>query len=288
MAERGAQLREHIDLSPGPALVLRAIGELLTGSADTAAELAQRAATAAHQARDPEWLLYAHGLHGRAEYLRGNPVDAARWLAEASTIGHEIGYLDPAFFLLDADLAEALVVSANPDKATEVVTEARTRADHLGRPVVLLGLTRAAAQIRAARGEPRQAADDLRAALPAEHPYPLEVARAWFTLGQLERKARRRAAAATALREAHRRFTLAGCTTWRLRTERETTQLEPHNTPLTEVECRIATLVRDGATNQKIATSLHLSVKAVEANLTKIYRKTGTHNRVELAQHLDE
>ena len=42
---------------------------------------------------------------------------------------------------------------------------------------------------------------------------------------------------------------------------------------LTEAELRLAMLVREGASNQEAAAKLYLSVKTVEARLTRIYQK---------------
>jgi DNA-binding NarL/FixJ family response regulator len=57
---------------------------------------------------------------------------------------------------------------------------------------------------------------------------------------------------------------------------------EPSAT-FSETERRVVELVRTGASNRDIARSLFLSVKAVEANLTKLYRRLGVRNRTQLA-----
>jgi DNA-binding CsgD family transcriptional regulator len=54
---------------------------------------------------------------------------------------------------------------------------------------------------------------------------------------------------------------------------------------LTATERRIAGLVAAGQTNPEIAAALYISVKTVEANLTRIYRKLGLRGRVDLARH---
>jgi DNA-binding NarL/FixJ family response regulator len=50
---------------------------------------------------------------------------------------------------------------------------------------------------------------------------------------------------------------------------------------------RAAGLAASGATNQEIASRLFLSVKTVEANLSRSYRKLGVRSRVELARGLE-
>ncbi|WP_460369988.1 helix-turn-helix domain-containing protein, partial [Actinocorallia lasiicapitis] len=53
---------------------------------------------------------------------------------------------------------------------------------------------------------------------------------------------------------------------------------------LTETERRVAVLVAAGATNREIATRLFVSVKTVEAALTRIFRKLGVRSRVDVAR----
>ena len=57
---------------------------------------------------------------------------------------------------------------------------------------------------------------------------------------------------------------------------------------LTARERSVALLVHEGRTNQQIARALDISVKTVEAYLTRLYRKTGCSSRVELAVAVTE
>lgn len=56
---------------------------------------------------------------------------------------------------------------------------------------------------------------------------------------------------------------------------------------LTDAESAIAKLVTQGMTNKEIAASLHYSVKTVEVYLTRIYAKTCTSSRLDLARAVD-
>jgi DNA-binding CsgD family transcriptional regulator len=58
--------------------------------------------------------------------------------------------------------------------------------------------------------------------------------------------------------------------------------------PLTARERSVARLVHEGRTNQQIAHMLEISVKTVEAYLTRLYRKTSCSSRVELAVAVTE
>ncbi|MBM7775239.1 DNA-binding CsgD family transcriptional regulator [Actinokineospora baliensis] len=279
----GARLRVDVDQHPGIGLTMRAVAELNTGSLDEASALLTRAAAADEQARDGEWSAYAAGLAGRVAILRGEHRAAARLLSTCLWMLRDVGYTDPAMFLADADLVESLAWAGQPDQAEAALADAWSKVETQGRPVVALGLHRATAVLTAVAGDARAAADTLRAQLSTDHPYPLELARTWFTLGVLERRARRKAAAREALAESLRRFTTAGCTPWMDRVAVELSKLDTQDAPLTDLENQIVSQLREGATNRQIATALHLSVKAVEANLTRIYRKLGVRNRADLS-----
>ncbi|GAA0631017.1 LuxR family transcriptional regulator [Kutzneria viridogrisea] len=277
-AETGGLLRADIEPTPGPGLTMRAAGQLNTGTAEAAAELLDAAIASGEHVHDREWLAYALGMRGRAHVLLREYEPAVRVFDRARTTLHDIGYQDPAFFMIDADLAECLALTGEPGQAGEIIKDARARADRMGRWVVRLGLDRAEALL----GDSREAADRLRAALPERHPYPLELARAWLALSTVERRARRRAAATAAARRALDLFTGCGCVPWQRFAEHELARLSAADTPVTDAEQRLIELVRSGATNRQIAVDLYLSVKAVEASLTRLYRKFGVHNRAEL------
>jgi DNA-binding NarL/FixJ family response regulator len=48
----------------------------------------------------------------------------------------------------------------------------------------------------------------------------------------------------------------------------------------------VAELVAEGRSNKQVADALFVSVRTVEANLTRIYAKLGIHSRTELAAGL--
>ncbi|GAA2740575.1 LuxR family transcriptional regulator [Kitasatospora cinereorecta] len=281
------ELRERIEPAPGPARVLGGAAELNAGTVERAADLLDAAILAAASDQDREWLAYAHGLRGRVDLLRGTPAAAVGHFRQARQLLRRLQFDDPALFLLDADLAEALALTGEGGAAAEAIADGRERARRLGREVVLLGLDRAEAVLAAVDGDPRSAADALRATIPERHPYPLEIARARLALGRLERRARRRAAARSELREAADRYARAGCTPWLRHTEAALAELDPAEPDPTPVQRDILGLVRGGATNREIAASLHLSVKAVEANLTRLYRQFGVRGRGELVRAAD-
>ena len=71
------------------------------------------------------------------------------------------------------------------------------------------------------------------------------------------------------------------------RAELERLGLRPRAGALTEAEARIAELAASGASNREIASRLFISVKTVEANLSRCYRKLGVRSRIQLARRLE-
>lgn len=277
-----AGLWADVDLPPAGGFTLRGAAALNTGTVPDAVEALTAAIAAAESTKDPEWAAYAHILHGRADLLQRRPAEAARHLSRGLDLLRELGYLDPALILVHADLAEALVLSGDPGAAQPVLDDGRACATRYGRSVVLLGLDRSQALADGFTGDPRAAADSLRSSMALRHAYPLEVARCALALATLERRARRRAAARTALAEAIRMFDDAGCTPWAAFAQESLDQLDPADAPESDLERRLLDLVRSGASNRTIAATLHLSVKAVEANLTRLYRRFGVSGRTDL------
>ncbi len=287
----GGRMRAEVGATPAPGLVLSAAAELNGGTPERAAELADAALAAGELAGDAEWCAYALGLHGRADLLRDRMPQAAEHLGRCRSLLRGLGFVDPALFLVDADLVEALARSGAGEEARRVLAEATGEAERLGRQVVRLGLARAGAVLTGLGGDPRGAADELRAALVPVHPYPLETARALLTLGELERRARRRAAARADLRAATRMFAAAHCLPWLAHARERLARLDgPVAAPdgpvaLSELERRLVELVQAGATNRQIAADLHVSVKSVEGTLTRLFRRFGVRDRTQLTLH---
>ena len=278
----GGRMRSELGTADAPALMLSAAAELNGGTAERAGELAAAAVRAAELAGDTEWAAYALGLRGRADLLGHRVPQAAAHLGRCRSLLRGLGYTDPALFLVDADLVEALARSGATDEARRVLSEAGREAARLDRQVVRLGLARAQAVLVGLDGDPRGAADGLRAALPSAHPYPLELARARLALGELERRARRRAAARADLRAAAGAFAAADCLPWLDHARERLARLDGPAPALSALERQIVELVESGLTNRRIAAELHVSVKSVEAGLTRLFRRFGVRDRSEL------
>lgn len=278
-----------MEATPGPGLLVGASVELMAGSPERAAEIADEAIKACRAAGDDDWLRPAYATRGQVSLFHGDPEAAVATMRMAYALEQRSGRIDPVVILWHADYVEALVGVGARDEATEVLTGVSVVAQELGREVVHLGLARARAILTAVDDNARAGADELSAALAqyADHPYPMELARAWYALAGLERRAHRRAAARAALTEAIERFAAIGASPWLAMARAELSRLDGATTAgLTASEQRIVDLLLAGATNREIAAATFLSVKAVEANLTRLYRRHGVRSRAQLISML--
>jgi DNA-binding NarL/FixJ family response regulator len=119
---------------------------------------------------------------------------------------------------------------------------------------------------------------------------PFEQARTQLLLGQLQRRQRRKEAAAATLQTAMRTFEAIGAPLWadRARTALARTNVSPGTeVNLTPTERQVADLAASGVKNRDVAAELFISVKTVEANLTNVYRKLGIRSRAQLFVHLN-
>ena len=159
-----------------------------------------------------------------------------------------------------------------------------------GRPEAAVAADRCQALLTAARGDADEAVAQLRAIV--EHPgqeCPFEAARSQLALGQAYRRAGYQAKANETLNAVATTFARLGTPRWAERALAEADRTGMHPTAsgtLTPTERRVAELVGKGRSNQEAADQLFMSVKTVEANLTRIYRKLDVRSRTELANRL--
>ncbi|MFB4277397.1 helix-turn-helix transcriptional regulator [Nonomuraea sp. MTCD27] len=114
---------------------------------------------------------------------------------------------------------------------------------------------------------------------------PLELGRCLLVLGTAQRRGRLRRAAARTLNEATALFVGLGARCWAdLAATQQARLTHAGDGVLTPAEKRVAELVILGGTNAEIAATMMISVKTVEANLTRIYRKLGVRGRLDLAR----
>ncbi|WP_308120514.1 helix-turn-helix transcriptional regulator [Streptomyces bambusae] len=295
-ARRALELTIEAGLSPGPAWYVAAMAESVGGSFARAAGYARRGVQASEEERDQVFLsrsLYALGL---VELATGETVKAVATLRRVAELEAAQQVVDPSILRWHGELAEALVAADEPAEAAALLAEVRSVAVDLGRAGVVAALDRAEGLLLSARSEADAAVALLRSTAERFEALdlPLERARTLLALARVERRRRRRAPARAALQEAAEVFTRAGATPWAALAIEAPAGAGPGRSAgrgpvgwgtgvLTEAETRLALLVCQGASNQEAADKLFLSVKTVEARLTRIYQKLDVRSRAQLA-----
>ncbi|MBS2963990.1 AAA family ATPase [Actinocrinis puniceicyclus] len=294
-AQRALRLLEDLSDSCGPVLFAAALAETAGGTLERALSYAEAGIAASRADGDQHGLVRNLAVLGRVHLLADEPARALEPLREAEQIERRIGISDPASGNWHADLAEALVAVGETAQAADLVAVVSRQARQLGRRGVLTALERSDALRLAALGNLAEAAARLRAVAEQQGDLPLERVRTLLALAQVERRRRHPGAARDALAEAQRLAEAAGATLWAKKVERERGRLgDPvaqavggaDNAALTGAERRCAELAAAGATNREIAAALFVSVKTVEATLSRSYRKLGVRSRTQLARML--
>jgi DNA-binding CsgD family transcriptional regulator len=291
-AHRAVAAAQQAGLSPGPTWYTAAVAELAGGSVAAAAGYARRGVRASEQEGDSIYLRrHLHAL-GQAELRAGDTRAGVATLRRLRDLEAERGGTDPMIVRWHGDLAGGLGALGEHDEAAATLAQARAAAHRLGTTPAVVGyLDRAAAVVLSESGQADAAV--VLAAAAARHferlNQPIEQAHALLVQGGAERRRRRYAAARMAIGAALAIFWQADAKPWTEQTERALARTDAGPAPdlgLTSTEARIAGLVRDGASNREIATRLYLSVKTVEATLTRVYRKLGVRSRTQLSSRL--
>ena len=233
-----------------------------------------------------------HAL-GALELSRGAPERACEHLAGVGSSRWAAGYRDPGVVRTVPDEVEALIALGDFRGAREALAPFERYAKMLNRRWALGTSARCRGLLAAAAGNHGAAWDAFDRALDTQQqlPEPYELARTLLAYGVARRRAKNRRAARDLLEEAARIFEQLGATIWAERARGEIgragRRLGPRD-QLTATERRVAELVTEGRTNKAVAAELFISVKTVEGNLSRIYRKLGVSSRTQLARHFGE
>ncbi|MCW5253138.1 helix-turn-helix transcriptional regulator [Streptomyces sp. SHP 1-2] len=296
LARESLTLARDAGIGEGAGAMQAALAEAAGGDVDRALVLAGEAVRRAEEDGDAVYLSRAVAALGHARLVAGDDAAAVRAFRRVQALEAGAGITDPARGRWQGDLAEALVRTGEPAEAQEVIDVTRAHALRLGRSAVLAVLDRAEAQVRAARGRHGAAVTELAAARDrlGALGYGLEEARAAFALARL--RAAEPGPGQEAYEEAARLFRRCRALPWLRQVEaavadRAAPPTAPAKAPapacLTELaamERQVAGLVMEGATNREIAARLFISVKTVEATLTRVYRKLGIRSRVDIVR----
>jgi ATP/maltotriose-dependent transcriptional regulator MalT len=235
---------------------------------------------------------HAYSLHNRQvlgflELSVGDPALAKEHLSGYSV---ERGIEGGKRISFIGDRIESLVQLGELDAAASLVEELERRGDALHRPSLLAVAGRCRGQLAGARGDSDGAGETLRRATEEFEALnlPFERARTLLVLGVTERRVKRKRPARQALEAALGLFESLGAPLWAEKARGEMARIGGRRTAagLTPTERRVAELVASGRSNKQVAAELFVSVRAVEANLTRVYAKLGIRSRTELAGHL--
>jgi DNA-binding CsgD family transcriptional regulator/energy-coupling factor transporter ATP-binding protein EcfA2 len=295
LALESLRLAQDTGIGESPALLITSLAEAAGGSTERALALAKEAAARADGDGDLPYLSRTLYALGHAHLVAGDAQAAVEALRRVREAERELGVAEPARGRWQGDLAEALVAIGEFDEAQDVIDATRESATRLRRASVLAVLDRAQGVLLAARGEPDRAAETLRSARDrlSALGYRVEEGRTHLALAQVERRRRNHAGARSALDTAVRVFRTAKAQPWLGRADAErrppaaVSAAAPPSFDLGELaamEHRVAALVLEGATNREIAAALFISVKTVEATLTRVYRKLGVRSRVDVVR----
>ncbi|MFF5436215.1 ATP-binding protein [Streptomyces achromogenes] len=293
LARDSLRLARDSGIGETASAMLTSLAEASGGDVDRALALAREAVQHAEEDGDQMYLSRALGALGYAQLVAGDPAGTVRSLRRVRSLELGLGITDPARGRWQGDLAEALVRTGEVAEAQDVIDVSREHALRLGRESVLAVLDRSEALVRAARGDREAAVAQLTSAQDrlGKLGYGLEEARAAFALARL----RGRGPGAAAFDEAARMFRRCRALPWLRQVEEALAAPGPEPVPgrpeapaalevLAAMERQVAALVMEGATNREIAARLFISVKTVEATLTRVYRKLGIRSRVDIVR----
>ncbi|WP_428935745.1 helix-turn-helix transcriptional regulator [Streptomyces sp. ACT015] len=306
LARESRRLARDSGIGEVPSAVLTSLAEASGGDVRRALDLAAEAVGQAEEVGDQIYVSRALAALGHAQLVAGDDPGTVVSLRRVRELEHGLGITDPARGRWQGDLAEALVRVGETDEAQELVDVTREHALRLGRESVLAVLDRAEALVRAARGDHEAALARLTSVQDrlAKLGYGLEEARAAFALATLRGAPRplgpahapgTPAPGPTSYDEAARLFRRCRALPW-LRQVEAAGSAPPVRPPspdgatldglegLASMERQVAGLVMEGATNREIAARLFISVKTVEATLTRVYRKLGIRSRVDIVR----
>ena len=190
------------------------------------------------------------------------------------------------------DAVEALIHVGRITPAESLVQTLERNGRRLDRAWMLAIGARCRSMLLAAAGDLDASMDYAQQAM-AHHDrlaMPFERARTQLLLGQLQLRQRHRDAAATTLAEALATFERLDIALWAAKARASLARAGTHQARagvLTTAERRVAELAASGMTNRDVAAALFISVKTVEVNLTRIYRKLDIHSRAELGRRID-
>ncbi|MGH9107693.1 MAG: ATP-binding protein [Acidimicrobiales bacterium] len=273
------------------ALYFQSLVRAHRGEVDLARADAQAALTAARDASNAsaEWM--AHSSLGFLALSTGDMAVALHHLATVDRAAWAGVVSEPRQWRYLGDYVEALVASDRVEEAAHRVSRLQRWADGAGTAWPAVLASRSAALVSEAARDRTMGLTCLEAALDdhARLPIPFERGRTLLLLGKMRRRAGDKRLARERLEEALAIFEDLGATLWVRQSRGELGRISGRAAGggrLTESERQVAGLVAEGRSNKEVAAALSVTVRTVEAHLTRIYGKLGARSRTELARRL--
>jgi DNA-binding CsgD family transcriptional regulator len=290
-AEEGLAFQEasYGELAQGSLVYVRALAAALMGDSERARELGEQGLAQCEAQGELVFAAINRATLGFLELSLGDNAAAVERLWPVAQRFLAAPAVDPGLphILFMPDAVEALIGVGRLEDATEVLVAWEEAGERLGRLRVRATAARCRALLAGARAKLDSALRHAEVALEhhRELPVPLERARTLIVLGSIQRRLKQKAAARASLDEALAILETIGAPLWAERARAELARIggRVRSSGLTPTEARVAELVADGRSNKQVADALFVSVRTVEANLTRIYAKLGIHSRTELA-----
>jgi len=244
---------------------------------------------------EPDTTHFRHILNrwvlGFLELSLENAPRAAALMGALPETLERIGYRNPGVRPILPDAVEALVGVGELERAQRWAETLTERGRELDNAWARATGKRCLGLVAAAEGRMEDALVQFEEAL-VEHERsqnPFERGRTLLALGVVLRRSKRRSEARERLTAALDVFDHLGAALWSERAAAEIARIPGRtkaSSELTETERRVAELVADGLSNKEVAAQLFITVRTVEANLTKVYAKLGIRSRTELVSRL--
>jgi DNA-binding CsgD family transcriptional regulator len=270
------------------ALLSRGLVDAHAGRLAAAEAAADEAVAIAVATGDTAREAEARQLLGFVALSRRDLKEAASQLTTADRLIDELGQREPARYRFHPDLIEALIALGDLSAAQAQVDRLANRGRFLPRPWTLATEARCRGLLRAAGGDLDGADAAMQEAL--EHhenlEMPFERGRTLLAYGQILRRRNERRRARLMLSDAVTVFEDLGAPVWAelARGELQRIPIRRESADLTATEERIAQLAAAGLTNREIAGQAFVSLKTVEANLSRVYAKLSVRSRAQLVQ----
>jgi DNA-binding CsgD family transcriptional regulator len=233
-------------------------------------------------------------VKGFLELSLGRADDAYSTLIGLAEQAGVAGFAQPAVQRFHPDLVEAAIDLHELAAARRHHLELEECAVALKSPWACAMSARCAGLLKAAEGDLQSAVEEFERAL-LEHDRlasAFERGRTLLQHGIVLRRLKRKRDARGSIEAAQAIFAEHGAHLWAERARAELARISGSSPSasngLTETEQRIANLVAAGRANKQIAGELHVTVRTVESNLTRIYKKLGIQSRSQLTARLHQ